>query len=59
MSSPEMTLTRARALLAIHDQVATLKERCRARRLPVGGRKDDLVARLIGDGAAGGGAASN
>ena len=55
-----MTLTRARALLAIHDQVATLKERCRARRLPVGGRKDDLVARLIGDGAAaGGGAASS
>ena len=25
------------------------------RQLPVGGRKDDLVARLVGDGGAGGG----
>jgi len=48
-----MNPTRAQTLLASRDQVATLKERCRARRLPVGGRKDDLVARLIGDGAGG------
>ena len=27
--------------------VPELKERCRARRLPVGGRKDDLIARLV------------
>ena len=45
------------AALGFHSAFAAPGERCRARRLPVGGRKDDLVARLIGDGAAAGGAA--
>ena len=51
--TPTLTLTLTRAITT--NQVITLKERCRARQLPVGGKKDDLVTRLVGDGGAGGG----